>query len=194
MFAKRNVLALMLAMFVGVLASAVVPEPTAAQGQGCGWCEQGRKLLAWPPLSMRHWFPGGNNSCGWNDRTETCSRCGTGLGCHTDHDGGECHTLCGPAGDPTALLDAVEEIRTLLDGGDAAVAAAKVQIDRGDLTVAYHATGGRITFTLPCDPAIPAATVAVLPGVREAFESALATRSAEVVLGARAERVRTPPQ
>ena len=178
MFAKRSVLPLMLAMFVGVLVSAMVPEPTAAQG--CGWCEEKRdwKKL-W--LKKKHWFPGGNNSCGSSNRTENCARCGTDLGCHTEEDDGECHIACGPAGEPTALLDAVEEVRTLLDASDVTLAAAVVLIDRADLTIAYQPAGGRINFTLPCDPAIPAATVAVLPGVRVAFEEALAASSRAVV-------------
>ena len=193
MFAKRSVLPLVFAMFVGVLVSAFVPEPTSAQG--CGWCEQDRKIFAWPPFKLVHWFQGGSNSCLEEDRTETCSRCGTGLGCHTDPDDGECHILCGPAGEPTALLDAVEEIRMLLDGGDAAVAATKVLIDRADFTVAYQAAAGRINFTLPCDPAAPAATVAVLPGVRVAFEAALAASSpATVAPGPGTDRILTTPQ
>ena len=157
MFAKRNVLALMLAMFVGALLSAVVPEPTAAQG--CGWCE---------------------------DR-------GTGMGCHAEEDWGGCHIACGPEGEPTALLDAVGEIRTLLDAGEAALAAAVVLIDRADLTVTYQPAGGRINFTLSCDPTALAATVAVLPGVREAFEEALAARSRAAALGPRADRILVMP-
>ena len=193
MFAKHSVLALMLAMFVGVLVSAVVPEPTAAQG--CGWCDQRRKIVAWPPFKLVHSFPGGSNSCLQDDRTDTCSRCGTDLGCHTFEDGGGCHILCGPAGEPTALLDVVEEIRALLDAGDAVVAAAMVLVDRVDLTVAYEGDAGRINFTLPCDPAVPAATVAVLPRVRASFEAALAANfPAAVALGPRDDRILATPQ
>ena len=98
-------------------------------------------------------------------------------------------------GEPTALLDAVDRIRTFPDAGDAAVAAALVLIDRADLTVAYQAAGGLINFTLPCDPATPAATVAVLPGVRVAFEEALAAGSISVAaLEPLDDRIASTPQ
>lgn len=186
----RKIVPMMFPILVGILLSAFVPEPTA--GQGCGWCED--KRVWWKPWEHRHWFPNGNDSCGRDNRQEQCSRCGTGLGCHTEEDEGECHILCGPAGEPTALLDAVEEVRMLLDAGDAAVVAAMVQSDRADLTVAYHPAAGRIDFILPCDPAAPAATVAVLPGVRSAFEAALSAGSTVAALGPRADRILATPQ
>lgn len=192
MIANRNAVLLMLPMLVGFLVFAFVPEPSAAQG--CGWCDQERKWLAWPPGKLVHWFPGGNNSCGWEGRTDTCSRCGTELGCHTEEDDGGCHILCGPAGEPPDALDPVEEISMLLDAGDGALAAEIVLMDRGDLTVTYQTAAGRINFTLPCDPVAPAATVAVLPGVRAAFEAALAARSpAPTALGLRADRILATP-
>ena len=83
----------------------------------------------------------------------------------------------------------------LLDAGDAAVAAAMVLIDRAPLSVEYQAAGGRINFTLPCDPATPAATVAVRPGVRTAFEEALAAGSTAVTeLAHFSDRIRAAPQ
>lgn len=192
MLSTRNAVPVMLLMLVGFLVSAFVPEPTAAQG--CGWCEERRNWKTAFP-TMKHWFPCGENSCGSSNRKENCARCGTGLGCHTEEDGGGCHIACGPAGEPTALLDAVDKIRTFPDAGDAAVAAALVLIDRADLTVAYQAAGGLINFTLPCDPATPAATVAVLPGVRVAFEEALAAGSISVAaLEPLDDRIASTPQ
>lgn len=174
MFSNRNVvpLTLMFPMLMGLMVIAFLPEPAAAQ---CGWCRDWRGWSFW---SIEHEFPNGSDLCGSLGQQERCSRCGTGKGCHNYPDSGPCHILCGPEGEPTALRDAVDEVRRALEVGDAALAAVVVQRDRPDLTVEYLAEAGRINFKLPCDPTAPAATVAVIPGVRPDFEAALKSRLA----------------
>ena len=167
MLSNRNVVPLMLPMLVGLTVFAFVPESTAAQ---CGWCRDWRGWSFW---SIEHEFPNGSDLCGIRGQQERCSRCGTGLGCHNYPDSGPCHILCGPAGEPTALRDAVDEVKRALEVGDAVLAAAVVQRDHADLIVECEAEAGRINFKLPCNPMAPAATVAVLPGARSDFEAAL---------------------
>ena len=189
MLPKRNAVPVILGLVVGLGVSAFVPKP--ADAQGCGWCDEWRVWwTAW--LAKKHNFPGGDDLCLWPPG-ENCARCGTGLGCHVEEDWGSCHIECGPDGEPTALRDAVDRIRTLLDAGDAVVAAAMVLTDRTDLTIEYRPAAGRINFKLPCDPDVPAATVAVLPGVRPQLEAALAASSSSPARARRADDVLSPP-
>lgn len=175
---RNSVPLMMVPVLVGLWVSAFVPEPTVAQG--CGWCEE-RRVWYIGFLKKKHHFPRGGVSCNWPP-ADYCARCGTGLGCHTEEDWGPCHIACGPAGEPPdeeimALRDAVDEVRRALEAGDAGLAASSVLRDRAYLTVEYQAEAGRINFKMPCDPRVPAATVAVLPDIRPDFEAVLPVRT-----------------
>lgn len=171
-----------------VPAGIIVRQPTAGQvasaGQGtaategtsagCGWCWQFRSLIT---DTFRHVFPRGNDSCGsptpppWY----SCSRCGSGLGCHTNGDGGRCHILCGPAGGDLAQI--LGAARRGFEALSATVVADALLAAPAGIQVEYVSDAGRIDFILDCAPGATAETIPVPPGeMRAALDAELRMR------------------
>ncbi len=169
-------------------AGIIVRQPTAGQvasaGQGtvasegasagCGWCWHFKSLLTG---TFRHVFPRGNDSCGWPPPPpwHRCSRCGSGLGCHTVGDDGFCHILCGPAGgDLAQILDAA---RRGFEALSATVVADALLAAPAGIQVEYVSDAGRIDFILECAPGATAETIPVPPGeMRAALDAELRMR------------------
>lgn len=148
---------------------------TEGTSAGCGWCWHLRSLFTG---GFRHvGFPRGDDSCGWPPPPpwHKCSRCGSGLGCHTDGDDGLCHILCGPAGgDLTQILDAE---RRGFEALSATVVADALLAAPAGIQVEYVSDVGRIDFILECAPGATAETIPVPPGeMRAALDAELRMR------------------
>lgn len=172
MISKSTSILMMVPVSAMLATLAFTPAPAVAQG--CGWCDELPDVFL--PEFVWHAFPHGADLCGWPPGNK-CARCGRGLGCHPEPDGGPCHITCGPEGDTEVLAEAVAKVRDALDADDTAAELAMVLSDHSSVKVEYHAVAGRINFKLPCDPDVPAATLPVLPAVRAEVTAAIARSS-----------------